>query len=90
MKRKNLEFPINVKKKLLKGLKINVCHLSAPNVKDKRELLIYKYYFLRFSSFKEASQYYGVNNRFELHIKIAEDIAKITEKNINNSFFKIN
>jgi HNH endonuclease len=56
------------------------CHLSAPNVKDKRDLLIYKYFFLRFASFKEAAQYYRINNRFDLNIKIAQDIAKMFEK----------
>jgi len=52
------------------------CHLAAPDVKEEKDKLIYKYYFLRFASFKEAAEFYGVNNRFDLHIKIAEDIAK--------------
>jgi len=56
------------------------CHRAAPNVKTKRDILIYKYYFLRFASFKEAAQHYGVNNRFDLQIKIALDIAKISKK----------
>lgn len=32
------------------------CHEEAPNVKDEKDLLVYKHYFLRFASFKEASQ----------------------------------
>jgi len=64
------------------------CHLSAPNVKDERDLLIYKYFFLRFASFKEAAKFYGVDNRFDLYIKIAEDIAKISGKNLNNNLFQ--
>lgn len=57
------------------------CHLVAPNVKNKIDLLIYKYLFLRFASFKEAAQYYKVNTRFDLHVKVALDIAKISKKN---------
>ena len=52
------------------------CHRAAPNVKSEEDLLIYKYYFLRFASFKEAAKYYGVGNRFDLHVKIAMDIAR--------------
>ncbi|GEM_PF-1837012 len=56
------------------------CHLVAPNVKDKRDLLIYKHLFLRFASFKEAAQYYGVTTRFDLYTKVALDITKISKK----------
>jgi len=63
------------------------CHLTAPNIKNSLGILIYKYYFLRFSSFKEAAKFYGVDNRFDLHIKIAQEIAKISKKNINLDLF---
>lgn len=56
------------------------CHITAPNVKDKRDLLIYKHFFLRFTSFKEAAQHYKVDNRFDLYTKVALDIAKISKK----------
>ena len=56
------------------------CHRIAPNIRNKDELLLYKNYFLRFASYKEASQYYGVDNKFDLHIKVALDIAKISKK----------
>ena len=56
------------------------CHRAAPNIKSEKELLIYKYYFLRFASFKEAARYYGVDNKFDLHIKVALDIAKKSKK----------
>lgn len=56
------------------------CHITAPNVKGKRDLLIYKHFFLRFASFKEAAQYYKVDNRFDLYTKVALDIAKILKK----------
>ena len=59
------------------------CHRAAPDVKSENDLLIlliYKHYFLRFASFKEAAQYYGVDNKFDLHIKIALDIAKMSKK----------
>ena len=53
------------------------CHLAAPDIKDTEEdLLIYKCYFLRFASFKEAAQYYGVDNKLDLYVKLAQDIAK--------------
>jgi hypothetical protein len=53
------------------------CHLVAPNIKHKEDMIIYRYYFLRFASFKEAAQYYGVESRFEVYFKIAMDIAKV-------------
>ena len=56
------------------------CHRAAPNIKSKEELLIYKYYFMRFASFKEAAKYYGVDNRISLYVKLAQDIAKRVEK----------
>jgi len=52
------------------------CHNEAPNVRDEKDLLVYKYFFLRFASFKEETQYYNVNNRLELYGKIAKDIAE--------------
>jgi hypothetical protein len=56
------------------------CHIAVPNVKDKRDSLIYKHFFLRFASFKEAAQYYKVDNRLDLYTKVALDIAKISKK----------
>jgi len=52
------------------------CHLIAPNIKNKDALILYKYYFLRFASFKEAAQYYKVDTRIELYTKVVIDIAK--------------
>lgn len=52
------------------------CHDVAPNIKDKKDLLIYKYYFLRFASFKEAAQYYNIDDRLELYLAVAKDISK--------------
>ncbi len=52
------------------------CHYIAPNIKNKNDLFIYKNYFLRFASFKEAALYYGVNNRLDLYIKFALDMQK--------------
>jgi len=56
------------------------CHRTAPNIRNEEELLIHKHYFLRFASFKEAAQYYGVDNKFDLYIKAALDIAKKSKK----------
>jgi hypothetical protein len=56
------------------------CHSVAPDLKRKKDLLIYEHYFLRFASFKEAAQYYGVDNRFDLYIKIAQDLARKFKK----------
>jgi 5-methylcytosine-specific restriction endonuclease McrA len=56
------------------------CHRIAPNIRNKDELLIYNNYFLRFSSFEEAAQYYNVDNRFDLFVKVALDIAKMIKK----------
>jgi len=56
------------------------CHMTTPNVKDKGGILIYKYFFLRFASFKEAFQYFKVDNRYDLYTKVALDIAKISKK----------
>jgi hypothetical protein len=44
------------------------CHLVAPNIKSPENLSIYRSYFLRFTSFKEGAQYYGVNTRLELYV----------------------
>ena len=52
------------------------CHNAAPDIKTEDDLLIYKNLFLRFASFKEAANHYGVDTRFELYIKVAQDIAK--------------
>ena len=62
------------------SLLCNRCHIVAPSVKDKKDLLMYRHYFLRFASYKEAAQYYGVDNRFDLHEKLALDIAKSSKK----------
>lgn len=59
------------------------CHNVAPNVKNENDMLIYRYYFLRFSSFKEAAKYYKVDNRLELYHKIAMDIYKDQNKDKN-------
>ena len=58
------------------SLLCRVCHYAAPNVKTKQDLIIYRHYFLRFASFKEAAEHYGVDTRVELHLKIAKDIAQ--------------
>ena len=47
------------------------CHRAAPNLRSKEEIPIFKDYFLRFASFKEAIRYYGVDNKFDLHVKVA-------------------
>jgi hypothetical protein len=52
------------------------CHYVAPNLRNKEKLIFYKFYFLRFASFKEAAKYYGVNNRFDLYLKLALDFGK--------------
>jgi len=52
------------------------CHRCAPNIKRKEDLILYHQYFLRFASFKEAAQFYGVDTRMELYVKLAFDIAK--------------
>ena len=56
------------------------CHRVAPNIRSEEHLLIYKHYFLRFASFREAAKHYGVDNKFDLHIKVALDIAKRSKK----------
>ena len=56
------------------------CHRAAPNIKNLKEMLIYRHYFLRFASFKEAAQHYKVDNRLDLSVKIAFDIAKLIKK----------
>jgi len=52
------------------------CHRTAPDLKRKEDLMIYHEYFLRFATFKEAAQYYGVDTRIELYVKLAFDITK--------------
>ncbi|MCK4902155.1 MAG: HNH endonuclease [Thermoplasmatales archaeon] len=52
------------------------CHCAAPNIKNEEDLILYKYYFLRFASFKEAAKYYRVDNRISLYVKLAKDIAE--------------
>ncbi len=56
------------------------CHRATPNIRSEEELPIYKHYFLRFASFKEAAQYYVVDNKFDLHIKATLDVAKRSKK----------
>ena len=56
------------------------CHHIAPTIKNKNEIVIFKDYFLKFASFKEAAQYYKVDNRFDLSIKAALDLSKIYKK----------
>jgi len=56
------------------------CHRVAPNIKNEDDLFLYKYYFLRFASFKEAAHYYGVDNRISLYAKLAKDIAEKIKK----------
>ena len=56
------------------------CHLIAPNVKEKYDLIAYNYFFLRFASYKESFNYYGVDNRFDMYIKFSLEIAQSEEK----------
>ena len=56
------------------------CHRAAPNIKNEDDLILYKHYFLRFASFKEAAKYYGVDSRLSLYAKLAQDIAKKLNK----------
>lgn len=57
------------------------CHHAAPDIRNNEDaLLIYKHYFLRFASFKEAAQYYGVDNKLDLYVKLAQEIAKRTKE----------
>jgi len=62
------------------SLLCNNCHRIAPNIKSEEELVMYKHYFLRFASYKEAAQYYKVDNKFDLHTKAALDVAKRSKK----------
>jgi len=52
----------------------------APNAKDELDLLIYRRYFLRFSSFKEAARYYGEDTKLGVYVKCALELAE-REKN---------
>ena len=56
------------------------CHNEAPDIKNENDMLIYKFYFLKFASFKEAAKHYNVDNRLELYHKIAMDIFKDQNK----------
>ena len=56
------------------------CHRAAPNIKNEEDLILYKYYFLSFASFKEATKYYGVDNRISLYTKLAKDIVEKVKK----------
>lgn len=56
------------------------CHYLAPDLKGKEDLFLYRYYFLRFASFKEAAQYYGVKTRFDLYVKLAKEVAVLTKE----------
>ena len=56
------------------------CHRAASNIKNEEDLILYKYYFLRFASFKEATKYYGVDNRISLYTKLAKDIVEKVKK----------
>lgn len=118
MRKKKLEFPLKIKKKVMErsgnkcercgidfdddfkgefhhiipivfggdntedncSLLCGNCHHVAPNLRSKEELLIYKHYFLRFASFKEAAKHYRVDNKFDLHVKVALDIANKSKK----------
>ena len=52
-------------------------------MKCEEDLLLYKYYFfLRFASFEGAAKHYKVDNKLELYVKIAQDIAAGTTNNI--------
>ena len=61
------------------------CRRIAPNIKNKNELVIYTHYFLKFASFKEAAEYYGTYDSFDLYIKAALDIAKKSKKESRDS-----
>lgn len=56
------------------------CHRIAPNIKNKNELVVYRHYFLKFASFKEAAKYYGTDDSFDLYIKAALDLVKKAKK----------
>ncbi|MDD3493955.1 MAG: HNH endonuclease signature motif containing protein [Candidatus Thermoplasmatota archaeon] len=56
------------------------CHSVAPNAKDELDLLIYRRYFLRFSSFKEAARYYGEDTKLGVYVKCALELSE-REKN---------
>jgi hypothetical protein len=56
------------------------CHSIAPNVKEKYDLVTYNYFFLKFASYKESFNYYGVDNRFDMYIKFSLEIAQSEEK----------
>lgn len=49
------------------------CHYISPNLRNEEELIFYYKYFLRFASFKEASNFYNVKSRLELYVKLAKD-----------------
>jgi hypothetical protein len=63
------------------------CHRDAPDIKDRYERVMYDLCFLRFASFKEAAQFYGVNNRFDLMVARIKDstIRKALELELLNA-----
>lgn len=62
------------------SLLCNNCHRITPNIKSEEERVMYNHYFLRFASFKEPAEHYKVDNKFDLQIKAALDIAKRSKK----------
>jgi len=64
------------------SLLCSTCHSIAPNAKNCMDLLIYYKYFLRFSSFKEAAQYYCEDMKLGIYLKFALELAdsKIEKK----------
>jgi hypothetical protein len=63
------------------------CHRAAPDIKVRYERVMYDLYFLRFASFKEAAQFYGVTNRFDLMVELIKDptIRKALELELLNA-----
>ena len=62
------------------SLLCNNCHRIAPNIKNEKERIMYNHYFLRFASFKEAAKHYKADDKFDLQIKAALDLAKKSKK----------
>jgi hypothetical protein len=56
------------------------CQKAAPRVLNEIDKMIYKHYFLRFASYREAAAYYKAENKMELYVKLAQDIASFSEE----------
>ncbi len=51
-------------------------------IKKRDDVVLYKKYFLRFSSFKEAANYYGVDTELEVYLNFALELAGKSEEEI--------